>query len=79
MADNKFGLDQLTNQTPKWAKWMFRVVFAVTTALTAWIAATNLFPQSTKYEITLALKLLIDPVVYALSKMFGVSVKDEEQ
>lgn len=73
----KFGITQVGNETPTWAKWMFRVTFIVTTALTAWIAATNLFPQETKYEITLFLKLLADPVVYGVSKLFGINLKED--
>jgi hypothetical protein len=74
----KFGPSQISNETPAWAKWMFRITFIVTTALIGWIAATNLFPQNTKYEITLLLKLLIDPIVYGISKMFGVDPKQED-
>lgn len=79
MSETKFGPGQITTQTPMWAKWMFRITFILTTAVTGWVAATNIFPQETKYEITLALKLLIDPVVYGLSKMFGVQTKDDNE
>ena len=79
MADAKFGPGQITKQTPLWAKWMFRITFGLTTAVVAWVAATKLFPLETKYEITIFLKLLVDPLIFMLSKMFGVSLKDEEQ
>lgn len=71
----KFGPSQLTKTTPEWAKWLFRITFALTTSVVAWIAATHLMSMETKYEITLALKLLIDPLVYTVSKLFGI---DEE-
>ncbi len=58
--------------TPRWAKNTYKVVFAITTALTAWVAATNMFPQHVKYELILVLKF-IDPVAYAVFNMFGVS------
>lgn len=74
----KFGVDQVKNETPLWAKWMFRITFIITTALIGWIAATNLFPQETKYEITIFLKLLVDPVVYMVSKLFGIDLKQED-
>ena len=79
MSETKFGPGQITTTTPMWAKLMFRITFILTTAVTGWVAATNIFPQETKYEITLALKLLIDPVVYGLSKMFGVQTKDDNE
>ncbi|MBA2648071.1 MAG: hypothetical protein H0U75_00470 [Legionella sp.] len=75
----KIGISQLTQKTPTWAKWMFRITFILTTALTAYIASTNLLSQNTKYEITLILKLVIDPIVYGVSKLFGVDVKQEAE
>jgi hypothetical protein len=77
MTKTKFGLNQVNTETPMWAKWMFRITFIITTALTAWIAATNLFPQDTKYEITLFLKLMIDPVIFGVSKLFGINLKED--
>lgn len=73
MADTKttFGIPSLAKKTPLWARWAFRIVFILTTGATGYIAATNLIPQETKYELTLILKLLIDPLVYSLSKFFG--------
>jgi hypothetical protein len=74
----KFGITQVGNETPLWAKWMFRITFIITTALTGWIAATSLFPQETKYEITIFLKLFVDPVIYMVSKLFGIDLKQED-
>lgn len=68
----------IMNESPKWARWMFRVTFIVTTAITGYVAATNHFTDSQKYEITLVLKLLIDPIVFGISKMFGVDPSKEE-
>ncbi len=62
----------LTRKTPQWAIWMFRVTFALTTGATAYIAATNLIEPNAKYELTLLLKLIIDPLVFTVSKMFGL-------
>lgn len=80
MATKKYAFSKkaLTTETPSWAKWMFRITFIITTAFVGWVAATNVFDQETKYEITLALKLLVDPIVYGLSKLFGVEPKEDE-
>lgn len=78
MAETKFGVSQIKVETPGWATWMFRITFLLTTVLCAWIAATNIFPQGTKYEVTIFLKLVIDPFIWGLSKMFGISLKDDD-
>lgn len=62
--------------TPEWAKVAFRITFIITTAAVTYIAATNTIPKETKYELTLILKLLVDPIVFGISKMFGIAVKD---
>jgi len=74
----KFGKAQLKNETPQWAKWMFRVTLVLTTAISIWVAGTNLIDDSIKYEIILLLKC-IDPVVMGFSKLFGVDVIKREQ
>ena len=74
----KFGVTQIGSDTPKWATWMFRITFLLTTVVTGWIAATNIFPEGVKYEVTLFLKLFLDPLIWGLSKMFGIEVKEEE-
>lgn len=61
--------------TPNWAKWMFRVTFILTTAMLGWMEATDLFTDATKHEVTIFLKLFLDPLVYGLSKMFGLADK----
>ncbi len=64
-------------RTPTWAKNMFRITFVFTSAFTIFMAGTNLFPEDIKYECMLGLKA-IDAVIFGLSKMFGVTVKEEE-
>lgn len=71
-----FTKKALESTTPKWAKNMFRITFVLTSAFTIFIAGTNLFEESIKYELMLGLKSL-DAVIYGLSKMFGVEVKEE--
>lgn len=78
MTDTKTVIS-FTKKTPEWAKWMFRIVFALTTGIGAYMASSNLFTQEVKYETILVLKVLVDPLVYAISKMFGVSKYEKEE
>lgn len=71
-----FTKKALTNTTPLWAKNMFRMTFVFTSAITIFIAGTNLFNEEIKYELMLGIKSL-DAIIYGLSKMFGVEIKDE--
>lgn len=73
-----FGLNQVSSTTPLWAKWFFRIIFLLTKVIVAYIAATNLISPELKYEITLILTLVIDPLAFGFSKMFGIK-SDEEQ
>jgi len=72
-----FGLSQVNLKTPSWAKWFFRIVFFFNKIVVGYIAATNLIDPVAKYEITLFLTLVIDPVAYFFSKMFGITIEDE--
>ncbi|RYE25087.1 MAG: hypothetical protein EOP51_05205 [Sphingobacteriales bacterium] len=72
MKITKFGLSQIGNQTPLWAKWIFRIIFLLTTVTISWLAATNIVSDAQKYEITLFLKVVVDPIAYGLSKLFGI-------
>lgn len=71
MPNNEKTVLSFSKETPLWSKWMFRIVFAMTTAVTVFVASTNLISEEWKYEIILMLKA-IDPIVYAVSKMFGI-------
>lgn len=71
-----FGVSQLKQETPSWAKYMFRVWFILTTVAAFWIGGTNLVPDATKVEIINGLKAS-DLLIWSLSKMFGVEVKQE--
>lgn len=62
----------LTNRTPTWAKNMVMITMVVTTAITVFIAGTNLFPESIKYELMLGIKS-IDALVAGFAKLWGVS------
>lgn len=71
-----FSKKALENRTPTWAKNMFRITFVLTSAVTLFIAGSNLFSEDIKYELMLGLKAL-DALIYGLSKMFGVETKAE--
>lgn len=73
-----FGLNQVNSTTPLWAKWFFRIVFFLNKILAAYIAATNLIDPAAKYEITLFLTLVIDPLAFGFSKMFGITADEKE-
>lgn len=67
-----FGPQGLMNKTPNWALWMFRITFIITTATVGYLEATDLFNPEAKHEIMVFLKLFVDPIVYGISKLFGV-------
>ena len=72
MADVKFGTKQAINSpTPKWAKYTFRIILILTTAIAGWVAGTTLIAETSKMEVILILKL-IDPVVFGISNLFGI-------
>jgi len=74
--ETKFSPAQIANETPQWAKWMFRITFLVTTSLCVYFEATSLISDNAKHELLIVLKLLVDPIVFGISKMFGID-KDE--
>ena len=75
----KFGINQLNNDSPTWAKWIFRLWFLVSKALIGWFAYTNLIPKPTLYELIGVFSLLMDPIMFGLSKMFGIVCEDEDE
>lgn len=66
-----FTAKALTSPTPTWAKNMFRITFILTSAVTIFVAGSNMIEENLKYELMLGIKSL-DAVIYGLSKMFGV-------
>jgi hypothetical protein len=68
----------LTAPTPLLATWIFRAVFIITSAVTIWIAGTELISTSAKVETMLILKM-VDALVLGFSKMFGVVPDGAEQ
>ncbi len=75
----KFGIGQIGNVTPAWAKYGFRIYFFVSKAVVGWMAATSIIDKETLGEVTLFITLLSDPIVYGVSKMFGVQPEESEK
>lgn len=73
-----FGLKQINKKTPRWAIWLFRIVFLLTTIATFIIASEpeSVITNELKVRIGIYLKAL-DMLVFGLSKMVGVEVKEE--
>lgn len=69
-----FTVKAFESPTPAWAKNMFRITFILTSAITIFVAGSNMIEESLKYELMLGIKSL-DAVVWGLSKMFGVSIE----
>lgn len=63
--------EAITSPAPKWATYTFRIVFLLTTAISAWIAGTSLVEEASKVEWILILKVL-DTFVWGLTRLFGV-------
>lgn len=72
-----FTKKAINSRTPTWAINMFRITFVLTSAITLYVAGTNMIGDEAKVEWMLVLKV-IDAIVFGLSKMFGVEIKKEE-
>jgi len=65
----------ITKKSPEWTRWLFRIVFFVTTGICFWIAGTGLITANNKVEIMLVLKAL-DLVIWGIGKGLGVSKEE---
>lgn len=68
----KFGLDQIGNVTPRWSKNLFMIYFIVSKPIVAYLSASAVFTSTKTHEITLFISLFTDPIIFAVSKMFGI-------
>ena len=75
----KFGIGQIGNDTPAFAKWIFRVWFFTSKAVVGWLGYTHLVSENILYETLGLVTLLIDPIMYGVSKMFGIDSEDLEK
>lgn len=67
-----FTKKAIVAETPDWAKWTFRIVFAITGVATFVIASDPSIEDTLKVQIGVYLKG-VDMFVFTLSKMFGVT------
>ena len=75
VSETKVQFGAVSSPTPLWAKWLFRSVFIITSAITLVVAGTQLISEAYKFETLLILKG-IDALALGFSKMFGVVEKD---
>ncbi|MFZ4413991.1 MAG: hypothetical protein ACOYOV_12980 [Bacteroidales bacterium] len=71
-AIRPFTRKAIVSKTPDWAKWTFRIVFAITGVATFVIASDPSIEDTLKVQIGVYLKG-VDMFVFTLSKMFGVT------
>lgn len=74
----KFGVTHITKETPMWATWMFRIIFALTTVAIFVVASDPAILDATKVRIGVYLKAF-ETLIFTLSKMFGVDVNTAVQ
>jgi len=67
----KFGFGQLANETPQWARLLFRVVFLL---LSFGVFMVSDYPGMAEHTKLLLLKWFsgINMLVWGISKLFGV-------
>lgn len=75
IENTKVVFGNIQGPTPQWMTWAFRGTIVFTTAISAWIAATNLISEDIKFELILILKF-VDTGVWGVGKLFGLK-KDE--
>lgn len=80
----KFGLNQISNETPLIAVWIFRGYFIVSKAVVGFIAALVAVKElnlsvTTLTVTTLTITLLLDPLVLGFSKLFGIEPQQVEE
>lgn len=75
-ADTEVTFGAFNSPTPQWAKLMFTIVVALTTVLSAWVAATNLVAENWKFETILILKG-VDTLALIIRNAFGITISDK--
>lgn len=71
-SKTSFGFDQIENETPMYAQWIFRGYFLFSKAIIGWVAAIGLFTTRNEFLIVTTISLLIDPIMLGFSKLFGI-------
>lgn len=72
-----FGFDQINRPTPSSAKWIFGGYYMLSNAVLAWLGAMSAnhllsITPAILLIITLTINLLLNPIFYGVSKMFGI-------
>lgn len=75
--ETKFGLGQIGNTTPEWAKIAFRVFFYVTGAAAIVLDIFTEIPPDIKLTINSSV-IKANLLVHALTKMVGIDVTPYE-
>ncbi len=75
--ETKFGPKFIGNETPKWARWLFRIFFYVTSMTTLALSLFSNIPTETKLHIAEAVAFA-NMAVHSFSKMFGIKVEDTD-
>jgi hypothetical protein len=71
MANVKFGVGQINNPTPQWAKNAFRWFFYITSIITIALDIFTEIPPDIKLIINASV-VKANLLVHALSKLFGI-------
>lgn len=72
-----FGFSQLENETPEWANWIFRGYFIISKAMVGYLAGLTALKELnisilTLTVVMLTINILLDPIMYGFSKLFGI-------
>ncbi len=78
MPTTKFNVQQLTQQTPLWAKWMFRCTLILATTAGFIVAGDTSIDAELKVRIMLYLQGGT-MAMYGFSKLFGIDLENEIQ
>jgi cytochrome bd-type quinol oxidase subunit 2 len=73
----KFGIDQVSNPSPLWTKWIFRVFFYLASITTVIVTTDDEISAQTAKRVAKYLAFAT-MAVHGASKLFGVKVDEEE-
>lgn len=77
MANVKFGLNQITAQTPKAAKYAFRAVLYIAAVANIIVGTITEIPEPVQVAI-MKYSLYGVTLVHAFSKLFGIDMSDSQ-
>lgn len=68
--------EAIKNETPMWAKVVFRLALYISAGVNIWVASTALINDAHKVEVMLVMNAFVLPGIHMLSKMFGLKEKE---